>query len=54
MQFVEFLELIGRAADTRYAETVGVSLNNKVEFMLDSLFKVVGIKRVEVNFETEE
>jgi hypothetical protein len=54
IQFVEFLELIGRAADTRYAETVGVSLTEKVEFMLDSLLKVVGIKRIEVSFETEE
>ena len=37
-ELVEFLELICRATDARYADTIGVPLSQKVEFMLDLLF----------------
>lgn len=47
IQMVEFLEIICRAADVRYAESIGVPLTTKVEFMLDELFKLVNFQRCE-------
>lgn len=54
VQMVEFLECICRAADVRYAELIGISLAEKIEYMLDELFKLIGFKRLDVNIEAEE
>jgi hypothetical protein len=48
VQFVEFLEVIARVAEARYIETTGLGLDKKIEFILDELFKVVGVQRKEV------
>ena len=50
----EFLELICRTSDARYAESAGTPLNQKIEFMLDELFRLVGHKRGEVDIAVEE
>ena len=51
VQLVEFLECICRAADVRYAELTDTSLAEKIEYMLDELFKLIGVKRQDVNIE---
>ena len=48
--FVEFLEFIARLAVLRFngTELEDFELKQKVEFVMDDIFKVVGESRVEV------
>jgi hypothetical protein len=46
LQLVEFLEVICRAADARYSESYGIPLQEKIELILDDLFKLIGASRV--------
>jgi hypothetical protein len=48
------LEIIGRAADTKYAESTNIQLHHKIEIMLDCLFELTGFKRVAVTNIVEE
>ena len=45
LKFVEFLEFLGRVAHTRYIDETDCPLNEKLERILDSIFKVYGYKR---------
>lgn len=54
VQLTEFLELIGRVADFKYSETTGIQLHQKIEFLLDILFELIGVKRYEVAVNKEE
>lgn len=51
LQFVEFLEMIGRAADQKFKDTEmegELSLAEKIENILDDLFTIVDFKRRDV------
>lgn len=50
LKLVEFLELIGRGAELKFAgsEMEGYSLAAKIEFFLDDLFALHGLQRVSV------
>ena len=58
MQFVEFLEFIGRIAHFKFrnssSEMAQMPLVNKVEFILDDIMQGYGYTRNEVNIEIEE
>jgi hypothetical protein len=57
IQFVEFLEMVGRAADLKFkdSEQEELPLHKKIEFVIDDLLVLVpGAKRVEVSFDPEE
>ena len=58
MQFVEFLEFIGRLAHIRFKnssqEMAAQPLTTKVELILDDLFQGFGLTRNDVNIEIEE
>ena len=45
LRFSEFLEFIGRVAQTKYFNEQTVSLTVKIERVLDSIFKTFGLKR---------
>ena len=48
MNYVEFLEMIGRVADTYFAgsEMEDLQLAQKIEYLLDEILPVVGKSRV--------
>ncbi|TNV87178.1 hypothetical protein FGO68_gene2179 [Halteria grandinella] len=50
IQFVEFLEMIGRMADLKFrgSEMEGLQLHQKIEYILDDLLTYIGEKRLEV------
>jgi len=54
---VEFLELIARVAVTYWENNMEhlqeVMLAKKIEFVLDQLFSLIGVKRNEVNIEVD-
>ena len=56
VKFVEFLEVIGRAADLRFqgSELESEPLNTKIEFLLDDLFRPFGLTRCPVWVEALE
>ena len=58
LQFVEFLEFLGRIAHFRFrsanAEVASLPLTNKIEIILDDLMQGFGLVRNEVNVEVEE
>ena len=54
MQFSEFCECIARLADNRYKSQTSIPLQTKIEFLLDDLFLVIGVKRRDVSAEQEE
>ena len=53
MEFVEFLEFIARLAVMRFSgtELEDYSLKQKLEFVLDDLFRVIGESRVMIEEE---
>ena len=55
MTFVEFLEFIGRLAVVKFLETEmeELSLSQKIAYILDDLFAVIGAQRNEVFIEEE-
>ena len=54
---MEFLELIARVAVTYWENNMEhlqeVMLAKKIEFVLDQLFSLIGVKRNEVNIEVD-
>ena len=58
LQFVEFLEFLGRIAHFRFksanAEVASLPLTSKIEIILDDLMQGFGLVRNEVNVEVEE
>lgn len=56
MLFVEFLEFIGRLADMKFKGTNDstIPLKDKIEFILDDIFPVFGLKRNDVEITVEE
>ena len=54
VQLAEFMELIGRLAEFKYRETSGLGLHEKIEFLLDIVFQLVGFARVSVNINIED
>jgi len=57
MYFVEFLEMIGRAAEVKFRGTgmANLSLTTKIEYILDDLLTLIGAERrdVEIGLEDE-
>ena len=55
MEFVEFLEFLGRLAMARFKSSAPeMPLNEKLESILDDLMQGFGFTRNEVNVEAEE
>ena len=57
LQFVELLELVGRIADLKFKETEqekSLGLAEKIEFVLEDLFTLVGVRRKDVIITVEE
>lgn len=57
ISFVEFLEMIGRAADLKFkdSEQESLELHKKIEFVIDDLLVLVpGLTRKVVNYDPEE
>lgn len=56
LQFVEFLEMIGRIADLKFkiTEMERLPLNQKIEFILDELLTFVDEKRKDVQMQIDE
>jgi len=52
--FVEFLEFLGRVADSKYKGMSEMTLAMKLEFLLDDIFSVYSMTRTEVNVIVEE
>ncbi len=53
MNFVEFLEFIGRLGDLRFRE-LQQSLSWKIENILEVLIPAFGLKKNDVNLDVEE
>ena len=54
MEFVEFLEFIGRLAHIRYKADLESNLSDKMEIILDEVFAGFGLTFNEVLIEIEE
>ena len=56
LQFVEFLELIGRIAQLKYKSSALHSLDlvNKIELILDEVLALVEVQRKPVNIQHDE
>jgi len=54
MQFVEFLEFIGRLAHIKFKQNVDMKLEQKIEIVLDNVFAGFGLELKEPNFVVEE
>lgn len=56
MTFVEFLEFIGRLAVVKFLETEmeELPLSQKIAYILDDLFAVIGAQRNEVFVEEDD
>ena len=54
MQFVEFIEFIGRLAYTKYKGSTDLSFGEKIEQLLDDIFPSFGLTRQDVVIEVEE
>ena len=56
MQFVEFLEFIGRISMVKFlgTEMEELSLTTKIAYIMDDMFPLVGLSRNEVQIEEEE
>ena len=57
LQFVELLELVGRIADLKFKGTEqekSLGLAEKIEFVLEDLFTLVGVRRKDVIITVEE
>jgi hypothetical protein len=48
MEFVEFLEFIGRLAHMKYKNDIDLNLVQKMEIVLDEVFAGFGLERKEV------
>ena len=49
LRFVEFLEFIGRLAHSKYSDEAGLELAEKIERVLDLIFPVYNLKRIDVD-----
>ena len=54
IQFVEFLEFIGRLAHAKFKHSGDMNLATKIEYILDDLFAGYGLTRKEVEIAVEE
>jgi hypothetical protein len=54
MEFVEFLEFLGRLAHLKFKSNVDMTLVQKIEIVLDEVFHGYGLERKEVVIELEE
>ena len=57
LQFVEFLELIGRIADVKFKGTEtdkSLSLAEKIEFVLEDILTIVDVRRKDVKITVDE
>ena len=54
IELPELNEFIGRVADLKYRDQSSFTLGQKIEFVLDDIFKLVQFKRVEKNLEEDE
>ena len=50
MTFIEFIDLIAKVAEFKYENTeiAEEPLSNRLKYVLDSLFEIIGTERVEV------
>ena len=57
LQFVEFLEMIGRIADVKFKGTESekaMSLAEKIEFVLEDILTLVNVRRKDVKITVKE
>ena len=50
----EFCEFVARVADLKYKSAEEYGLPQKIEFVLDDIFKLTGFKRKEIGAEEDE
>ena len=54
LELPEFNEYIGRIADFKYKDQADFTLGQKIEFVLDDIFRLINYKRNEKGAEAEE
>ena len=54
MELPELCEFLGRVADIKYKDQTNFTLGQKIEFVLDDIFRLINYRRNEKNLEADE